>query len=58
MANSYIQIYLHYVFAVQGRQNLIHENNHEGEIKSNSSRFINKKQWIMGKFQWQKGYGA
>ncbi len=29
-----------------------------GEIKSNSSRFINEKKWIMGKFHWQEGYGA
>ncbi len=101
MANTYIQIYLHYVFAVQGRQNLIHNDNRDelykyitgitknkgqkllavggmpdhvhlfaginrtmnisdliSEIKSNSSRFINEKKWIMGKFCWQKGYGV
>jgi REP element-mobilizing transposase RayT len=27
-------------------------------IKSNSSRFINEKQWIPGNFGWQSGYGA
>ncbi|QTA87921.1 IS200/IS605 family transposase [Desulfonema magnum] len=101
MANSYIQAYLHYVFAVQGRQNLIYEGNQEelykyitgivtnkgqkllavggmpdhvhvfigisrsmdiggfvSAIKSNSSRFINEKKWILGKFHWQEGYGA
>ena len=101
MANSYIQVYLHYVFAVQGRQNLIHEDNQKelykyitgivrnkgqkllavggmpdhvhvfvginravdisaliSEIKSNASRFINEKKWVMGKFRWQEGYGV
>lgn len=28
------------------------------DIKANSSRFINEKKWIVGKFQWQEGYGA
>lgn len=28
------------------------------DIKSNSSRFINEKKWIIGKFNWQDGYGA
>ncbi|HSP11288.1 MAG TPA: transposase, partial [Salegentibacter sp.] len=28
------------------------------DIKANSSRFINTKQWIAGKFEWQKGFGA
>jgi REP element-mobilizing transposase RayT len=28
------------------------------KIKSNSSRFINSKKWVLGKFNWQKGYGA
>jgi len=27
-------------------------------IKSNSSRFINKKKWVTGKFRWQEGYGG
>ena len=27
-------------------------------IKNNSSGFINDKQWIRGKFNWQEGYGA
>ncbi len=101
MANTYIQAYLQYVFAVQGRQNLIRQENEEelykyitgitknkgqkllavggmpdhvhlfiginrsmdigdfvSAIKSNSSRFINEKKWITGKFHWQEGYGA
>jgi len=28
------------------------------EIKSVSSKFINGKRWISGKFEWQRGYGA
>jgi REP element-mobilizing transposase RayT len=28
------------------------------DIKSNSSKFINEKGWIKGKFEWQKGFGA
>lgn len=101
MANTYTQIYIHIVFAVKGRQNLIHANwkdeiykyitgivTNEGQkliaingmpdhihiliglkpdkslsdlvrdIKANSSRFINEKKWINGKFEWQTGFGA
>ena len=28
------------------------------DIKSNSSKFINEKQWIREKFAWQEGFGA
>jgi putative transposase len=28
------------------------------DIKSNSSRFINEKKWVIGKFEWQPGFGA
>jgi putative transposase len=28
------------------------------DIKSNTSRFINEKKWMPGKFQWQEGYGS
>ena len=28
------------------------------DIKSNSSKFINDKKWITGKFEWQIGFGA
>ena len=28
------------------------------DIKANTSKFINDKKWLPGKFQWQKGYGA
>ena len=28
------------------------------DIKANTSKYINEKKWIPGKFQWQNGYGA
>jgi len=28
------------------------------DIKANTSKFINDKRWLPGKFQWQEGYGA
>lgn len=28
------------------------------DVKANSSRFINEKGWVKGKFEWQKGYGG
>jgi REP element-mobilizing transposase RayT len=28
------------------------------DIKNNSSRFMNDKKWIRGKFSWQEGFGA
>jgi REP element-mobilizing transposase RayT len=28
------------------------------DIKANSSKFINEKRWILGKFAWQEGFGA
>lgn len=28
------------------------------DIKANSSRFINEKQWVSGKFEWQQGFGG
>jgi len=101
MANTYSQIYIQIVFAVEGRQNLIApEHNDELQkyivgiitgqkqkliainnmpdhfhilvglqpdvalsdlvrhIKTNSSKFINDKRWIYGRFAWQEGFGA
>jgi REP element-mobilizing transposase RayT len=101
MANTYTQIYLHVVFAVEGRQNLIApEHNDElqkyitgiitaqrhkliainnmpdhlhllvglrpdtalsdllRDVKAGSSKFINEKRWVMGRFSWQEGFGA
>jgi REP element-mobilizing transposase RayT len=101
MANTYSQIYIQIVFAVKGRENILHKSwrdevfkyisaiiAHKGqkaiivngvgdhvhvfigvkptiplsdlvrEIKNNSSKFINEKGWIKGKFEWQEGYGA
>jgi REP element-mobilizing transposase RayT len=101
MANTYTQIYIHVVFAVEGRQNLIvSEHNDELQkyitgivtaqkhkliainnmpdhlhlivglrpdaalsdlvraVKAGSSKFINEKRWVMGRFSWQEGFGA
>ena len=101
MANTYAQIYIHLVFAVEGRQNLIRpEHNDElqkyiigivsgqkqkliainnmpdhlhllvglkpdlslsdlvRDVKSNSSKFINERRWLAGRFSWQEGFGA
>ena len=101
MANTYTQIYIHVVFAVQERQNvtkaehkdelqkyvtgivsaqgqkLIAINNMPdhfhlliglkptmalsdlvGDIKSGSSGFVNKRRWVLGRFEWQEGFGA
>ena len=101
MANTYTQIYIQVVFAVQGRYNLIPKQHKEElhkyitgiirnknqkliainsipdhihifigmkpnialsdlvrDIKNNSSRFINEKRWMRGKFNWQEGFGA
>jgi REP element-mobilizing transposase RayT len=101
MANTYTQIYIHIVFAVEGRQSLIQpEHNNElqkyvtgivsgknqkliainnmpdhmhlliglrpdsslselvRDIKAGSSKFINEKHWVRGRFSWQVGFGA
>jgi putative transposase len=101
MANTFTQIYIHLVFSVKGRQNLIHQKWKEElykyicgivsgkeqkvyaiggisdhihilvsikpnitisdlvrDIKTNSSKWINEKQYVNGKFQWQEGFGA
>ncbi len=101
MPNTYTQIYVQIVFAVQGRQNLISENNREKlekyicgivsnkkskplaifcnpdhthiliglhpsvsisdmarDIKANSSKWINEQKMVLGKFNWQEGFGA
>jgi putative transposase len=101
MANTYTQIYIQVVFAVQGRQNLIKPKHKEElckyitgiirnrgqkliamngmadhlhiligmqpnialsdlvrDVKAISSKFINEKNWVIGRFQWQEGFGA
>jgi REP element-mobilizing transposase RayT len=101
MANTYSQVYLHFVFAVKGKQSLIHPDNNSElqkyitgivqnrkqkllainnvpdhlhmlvgfgttmpisdfmeEVKAISSKFVNEKGWIIGKFEWQRGYGV
>ncbi|GHT60928.1 IS200/IS605 family transposase [Bacteroidia bacterium] len=101
MANTYTQIHIHAVFAVQNRLSLIQKqwqdelykyitgiitnNGHKllqiggmsdhvhvlfgmrptqslsdlmKDIKGSSSKWINEKRFVMGKFTWQEGYGA
>ena len=101
MAGTFSQLYIHIVFAVKGRENLIgntwkdelhkyiagiingknqkpiiingmpdHIHCFIGlkpsmaisdlvrDIKNNSSKFINDKKLVRGKFSWQEGYGA
>ena len=101
MANTFTQIYLHLVFAVQNRISLIQpgwkdelykyitgivqNNSHKliaingtanhlhvavgykpyqlipdllQDIKGYSSKWINEKKFVKGKFNWQEGYGA
>jgi REP element-mobilizing transposase RayT len=101
MHGTYTQIYIHIVFAVQGREHLIastwkdelfkyiagiiSNKGHKSiivngvsdhvhilvglkpfmalsdlvrDIKNNSSKFINQKRFVKGKFSWQEGYGA
>lgn len=101
MAGTYSQIYIHLVFAVKGRENLLDKNWREEvfryisgiikekgnkpiivngykdhvhcfiglkpsmaisdlvrDIKNNSSKFINEKKYLRGKFNWQEGYGV
>jgi REP element-mobilizing transposase RayT len=28
------------------------------DVKANSSKFINEKHWVIGRFSWQEGFGA
>src|SRR3954467_7246278 len=101
MANTYTQMYIQFVFAVQNRASLIqshwkdelykymtgivHTNKHKliaingmpdhmhvfvgykphqsipdlmQDVKGSSSKWINEKGLVSGKFQWQEGYGA
>ncbi|MDR3110428.1 MAG: IS200/IS605 family transposase [Planctomycetaceae bacterium] len=100
MANTYTQIHIHAIFAVQNRQSLItswkedlykyitgilQNNGHKmlciggmpdhihiffgmrptqslselmQTIKSNSSKWINEQNLVMGRFSWQEGYSA
>jgi REP element-mobilizing transposase RayT len=101
MANTFTQIYIQFVFAVQNRASLIQvkwkdelykyitgivqKNGHKliaingtanhvhifigykphqlipdlmQDVKGSSSKWINEKRFIKGKFNWQEGYGA
>jgi|SRR6056297_1676584 len=101
MANTYSQITIHFIIAVQERASLLKKRYREEllkymsgiiknkgqkvltingvddhmhiliglspamapsdlirDIKNNSTKFINNKNWFTGKFKWQDGYGA
>jgi putative transposase len=101
MANTFSQIYIQVVFAVKGRQSLIHKHWAEelhkyicgtvaakkqkvyaiggvadhihilvsikpdidvsslvGEIKANSTKWINTRKFTQQRFSWQEGFGA
>ncbi len=101
MADTFSQIYIHLVFSVKGRQNVIHKTWREelfkyvsgiingrdqklfaiggmpdhihilislrpncmvselvNSVKTNSSKWINSRGFVKGKFCWQEGYGA
>ncbi len=101
MANTFSQTYIQYVFAVKGRQNLLHKpwrdelfkymsaiiqkkgqkaiivngvDDHVHifaglkpsisvsdlirDVKNNSSKYINDRRLVKGKFEWQDGYGS
>lgn len=101
MADTFSQIYIHLVFSVKGRQNVIHKTWREelfkyvsgiingrdqklfaiggmpdhihilislrpnymvselvNSVKTNSSKWINSRGFVKGKFSWQEGYGA
>lgn len=101
MANTFTQIYIQFVFAVQNRISLIHnewkdelhkyvtgivqKNKHKliaingvanhihifvgykphqlipelmQDVKGSSSKWINEKKFVKGKFSWQESYGA
>ena len=101
MADTFSQIYVHLVFSVKGRQNVIHKTWREelfkyvsgiingrdqklfaiggmpdhihilislrpnymvselvNSVKTNSSKWINSRGFVKGKFSWQEGYGA
>jgi REP element-mobilizing transposase RayT len=101
MANTYTQIYIQVIFAVEGRQSLLAPDHNDElqkyiagivsgrkqkliainnmpdhvhlsiglrpdislselvrDVKSCSSKFINGKRWVPGRFSWQEGFGA
>ena len=101
MADTFSQIYIHLVFSVKERQNVIHKTWREelfkyvsgilkgkdqkvfaiggmpdhihilnslrpncmiselvNSVKTNSSKWINSRGFVKGKFNWQEGYGA
>jgi len=47
--------HLHILFGMRPSQSL---SDLLQDIKGDSSQWINKKNWVRGKFSWQEGYGA
>ena len=67
MANTFTQIYIQFVFAVQNRISLIQAEWKDelykyitGIVQNNGHKLIaiNEKRFVKGKFSWQEGYGA
>ena len=61
----YTQLYVHIIFAVKGRESLIPKQHKEAVhqyitriITASSSKWINQKRWVVGRFEWQTGFGA
>jgi putative transposase len=68
MANTYTQIYIQVVFAVEGRQSLISAE-HKDELQKYMTGIVthkgqkliainNDRGWVRGRFRWQEGFGA
>jgi REP element-mobilizing transposase RayT len=55
LAIKYMPDHVHIFFGYQPSQSLP---DLVRDIKANTSRFINERKWIPGRFSWQEGYGA
>lgn len=68
MAGTFSQSYVQVVFAVKGVRDHIHifvglkpsmlVSDLVRDIKNNSSKFINSKKYVKGRFSWQEGFGS
>lgn len=59
MSGTFSQIYTQIVFAVKGRESLIHSHCEAEAYKyTTSNDYINGKGFVNGKFSWQEGFGA
>jgi putative transposase len=55
LAINYVKDHIHILIGYQPAQPLP---DLLRDIKAGTSKFINEKHWIQGKFKWQEGYGA